>query len=138
MNIVFNFRLLIKYCIKKNLKSKQLSKKCSTFFVSLKWRRYKTFEQLIFKKLGYDKFPNISVNFEGKKLVDHSLEIPRLEVFDVKCFYCEITKLYFSKWSCMVQRRYRSRHLIIIFIGIPCTERTIYHILDYLQALQTK
>ena len=41
-----------------------------------------------------NKFPNISVNFEGEKMVDYILEIPRLLVFGVKCFNCETTKSY--------------------------------------------
>ena len=44
---------------------------------------------LSFNKL--DKFPNIAVNFEGKKMVDHILENPRLVVFGVNR---DTTKLY--------------------------------------------
>ena len=33
-----------------------------------------------------------SVNFEGEKMVDHILEIPRLLVFGVKWFSCDTTK----------------------------------------------
>ena len=36
-----------------------------------------------------DKFPIIFVNFEGEKMVDHILEIPRLVNFGVKRFNCE-------------------------------------------------
>ena len=39
-----------------------------------------------------DKFPNISVKFEGEKMADHILEIPRQLVFNVKCFNCDTTK----------------------------------------------
>ena len=56
-----------------------------------------------------DKFPIISVNFEGKIMV----EIPKLAVFVVQCYttkYC---------WR-MEQRRFRSCHLISICIGTPC------------------
>ena len=46
------------------------------------------------KKWNLDKFPNISVNFEGKIMVDHILEIPRLVVFGVTCLNCNIKKLW--------------------------------------------
>jgi len=37
------------------------------------------------KNLKLDKFSDIPVNFEGKKIVDHILEIPRLVFFGVEC-----------------------------------------------------
>ena len=40
-----------------------------------------------------DKFPNISVNFKGEKMVEHIFEIPRLVVFCVKCLSCDTQKL---------------------------------------------
>ena len=39
-----------------------------------------------------NSFPNISVNFEGEKMVDHILENLRLVVFSVKCFDLDTLK----------------------------------------------
>ena len=36
-----------------------------------------------------DKFPNVSVTFEGEKMVDHAVEIQKLKVFGVNCFNCD-------------------------------------------------
>ena len=39
------------------------------------------------------KLPVITVTFQGKKMEDHILEIPSIEVFDAKCFNCDTTQL---------------------------------------------
>ena len=49
------------------------------------------FDLLIFN-WNLDKFPDIFVNIEGEKMVDHIFEIPRPIVFGVKCFNCDDTK----------------------------------------------
>ena len=64
------------------------------------------------QKLNF--FPNISVNLEGEKIVEHILEIPRLLIFDVECFNCDTTSL------CYLNNSLTSRHLIPMFIGTPC------------------
>ena len=33
------------------------------------------------------------LTFQGKKMKDHILEIPSIEVFDAKCFNCDTTQL---------------------------------------------
>ena len=63
----------------------------STFFVSLKLTEILN---IFLINWNLDLIPNISVYFEGGKMVDHILEIPRLVVFGVKCFNCNTTKLY--------------------------------------------
>ena len=52
---------------------------------------------LILISWNLEIFPNISVNLECKKMVDHILEILRLLVFSIKCLNCETTKLYLRK-----------------------------------------
>ena len=79
----------------------------STFLVYLKLTEVFNINTRIW---SLEKFPNISVNFKGKIMVDHILEIPKLAVFEVKCY----TTKYCLQ---MEQRRFRSRHLISIFIG---------------------
>ena len=46
--------------------------------------------------MNLDKVPNISVNFEGKKMLDHTLKISRLVVFGVS-FNCYTSKLCLRK-----------------------------------------
>ena len=62
------------------------------------WRRYCTFEQFCWFLFNWnlEKFPDFSVNFEGEKMVDQILEIPRLEVFCVKFLYWNTTKNVFT------------------------------------------
>ena len=38
------------------------------------------------------KFPDISVNFEDDKMINHILEIPQQVVLGVKCFNYDFTK----------------------------------------------
>ena len=64
----------------------------STFFVSLKLTELLNIYFLI--NWNLDNFCDISVNFEGKKMEDHILEIPRLLVFSCNCFKCDNTKSY--------------------------------------------
>ena len=69
---------------KKDLNSKELSKMTSTFFESSKKTEILnilSFEHSFLINWNLDKFPNISDNFEGKKFVDHILEISKLVVF---------------------------------------------------------
>ena len=64
-----------------------------------------------------DKFHCISVNFESEKMVDHILEIPRLEDGGVKC-------LNFNNLGNDPVRNkdniYISRYLIPMFIETLC------------------
>ena len=70
---------------------KKQSKHC-TGGPKKEWKStYLTFEQFFLRFNKLDKFLNIAVNFEGKKMVDHILEFTRLLVFGVNR---DTTKLY--------------------------------------------
>ena len=69
----------------KDWKSNELSKMWSTIFVSLKLTEILYILTVLLIYWNLDKFPNISVNFRGKVMVDRILEIPRLAVFGIKC-----------------------------------------------------
>ena len=97
LNIVFDFQSSI------NVSLNELSKMWSTFCVSF------TGEQI--------KFPNISVNFEGKKLVNSTFW--RLVLFGVHCINCDTTKLCLRKYPDW--NKNKSCHLITLFIGTTCT-----------------
>ena len=62
---------------------------------------------------------NISVNFEGSKMVDHISKIQKLGDLCFKCFIWGSTQIVFTKYCRMKQRRYRSRHFILMFIRTP-------------------
>ena len=100
LNIVFYFQSSI------NVSLNELSKMWSTFCVSG--------EQI--------KFPNISVNFEGKKLVNSTFW--RLVLFGVQCINCDTTQLCLRKY--LDWNKNKSRHLITMFIGTPCTNKLRY------------
>ena len=55
-------------------------------------------------------------------MVDHILKIPRLEVFGVKCFYCDTTQSYLQNnpTSDKDNVTILKRHLIPTYIGTPC------------------
>ena len=52
-------------------------------------------------------------------MVDHISEIHKLGDLCFKCFIWGSTQIVFTKYCRMEQRRYRSRHLIPMFIGTP-------------------
>ena len=54
-------------------------------------------------------------------MVDHNLETPRLVVFGVKCLNCDTAKFSLRNNPAWKQRPYRSRHLIPMSIGPPCS-----------------
>ena len=54
------------------------------------------------------------------KMVDRILKISRPGVFDIRCLSWNTAIIVFMKKCRMDRRRYKSRHWIPMFIGIPC------------------
>ena len=65
------------------------------------------------------KFCNISVNFKDTKILDLILKISRPGVFNIRFVNCNTAIIVFMKKCHMDRRRYKSCHLIPMFIETP-------------------